>query len=217
MTAAAGSVFMTSILPIIRAAIVRGAVRPVGAEDVEELVSDCGAQAAAMLHAAEEAGKPIIPKSIAHFAIQSVKSGRRFGNAGRSDVMGSGAALDGSVRMCSLDEPVGGGEDDPDGEFSLHDVLAGRGEDPDQAAARSIDWSELEGRLDSRKRMILHDSIVGFGTGETATKLGISSPRIIQLRRECADTVRETWGQNALLDSLQPTAWRAGLRASRGY
>jgi hypothetical protein len=217
MTAAAGAVFMTSIVPIIEAAIGRGLVRPVGSEDREELIADCTAQAAAMLDSAERAGKEIIPKSIAHYAIQSVKSGRRFGSAGRTDAMSPGAALDGAVCMRSLDEPVGGGEDDPDSEFSLHDLLAGPGEDVDRAAARSIDWESLEEHLDDRKRMVLHEVVSGYGTSETASKLAVSPPRVIQLRRQCAVLVRDMFGDAALQDCLQPSAWRAGLRASRGY
>jgi len=216
MTAAAGAVFMTSIMPIIRAAIMRGAVRTVGAEDVEELVSDCGAQAAAMLDAAERAGKAVKPNSIAHYALQSAKSGRRFGYAGRADVMSSAAALDGSAHVCSLDATLGAG-DEGDDEVTLHDVLAGAGEAVDEAAARVLDWDALELQLDNRKRMILHDSALGYGTGETATKLQVSAPRVIQLRRQCGELIREKWGETALQDCLTPSAWRSGLRASRGY
>jgi len=216
VTATAGEIFLTSVLPIIKAAIGRGAVRPVGAEDVAELTADCVAIAARMFHAAEAAGKEVKPRSVAHFALQTAKAGRRFGNASRTDVMSAAAALDGVVHMCSLDEPVGAG-DDTESEYTLHDLLGGHGEDVDRAAARVIDWGELESRLDDRKRMVLRDTAMGIGPAETANKLAVSAPYVVSLKRDCARLVRETWGEDALLDSVQPSAWRAELRASRGY
>jgi len=58
MTTKAGLLLINSVLPLLAGAIAKGAVKPVGSEDREELTADCGALAAAMLDAAERAGKP---------------------------------------------------------------------------------------------------------------------------------------------------------------
>ena len=214
MTAAAGAVFLSSIVPIIQAVIARGAVKLVGSEDAEELIADCAAQAAAILDSAERSGKAVNPNSVAHYAIQSVKSGRRFGYAGRLDAMSSAAALDGAVQVCSFDAPVANSEDDH-GDFTLHDVLSGSGEDVDQAAARRIDWGELEKRLDERRSLVLRDTAAGIGPSETAAKLSVSAPYVVSLKRDCAKVVRESWGENAIYECTAPTVWRRGLRACR--
>jgi hypothetical protein len=49
MTALAGSILMTKIVPLIVGAIRRGIARPMGCEDHEELAQDCVASAAAMV------------------------------------------------------------------------------------------------------------------------------------------------------------------------
>ena len=116
MSPRAGQMLLDGVRPIIRAALARGAVRTVGSEDLEELEADAVAQAANMLDSAELAGKEVSPNSVAFYVLQSLRSGRRSGYAGRADAMSPAAALDGRVTVLSLDEPFGYADDDPDGE-----------------------------------------------------------------------------------------------------
>jgi len=87
------------VRPIIRARLAKGAVKTVGSEDLEELEADGMAQAANMLGSAEQAGKEVKPNSVAFYVLQALRSGRRFGSAGRSDAMAPSTQLDGNAVM----------------------------------------------------------------------------------------------------------------------
>jgi len=76
MTAYAGELLVSQILPIITATVPQVA-RPVGAETFGELVQDTLAIAAQMVESCEVRGKQIIPNSVAYYAIQRAKHGRR--------------------------------------------------------------------------------------------------------------------------------------------
>jgi hypothetical protein len=89
MTAHAGEMLCTGIVPRIRAAIPT-AVIPIGTEDVAELIQDAIATAAALLHRAEGAGKKVTPGTVAYFAIKLTRSGRRSTGSGATDVMHPG-------------------------------------------------------------------------------------------------------------------------------
>ncbi len=212
MTATAGLLLLNGIMPLIAGAIAKGAVRPIGAEDHEELVADGGAIAARMLDSAERKGEELIPHSVAHYALQSLKSGRRSGYAGRRDALCPAAALDGAVKLASFDEALGSPDDD--GEFTLHDLLASGGDDVDVEVARRLDWGNVEGRLDPRRRLVLRETVAGYGPGAIAQKLGVSAPRVISLRNSCGAAVEQAWGTNGLADTASTTVWRAGLRAA---
>ena len=95
------------IVPLITAAIARGAVKPTGSEDQEELVAEGIALAARSLDSAEQRGKIIFPNSLAYYAVQALKSGRRSGSAGRTDAMSPAVQLDGAVGLASMDEVIG--------------------------------------------------------------------------------------------------------------
>src|SRR5210317_969155 len=140
MSPNAGLMLVQQIQPLIMAAIARGAVRLVGSEDPDELVQDTLANAAAMLDRAESARKPCTASTVAYYAIQAAKGGRRANYKGRRDAMCPAAALDGNVRTVSMDEPIAGGDEGGTGEFNLHDCLADRREGPDEEAARRVDW-----------------------------------------------------------------------------
>ncbi|MCX6996626.1 MAG: hypothetical protein NTV49_05970 [Kiritimatiellaeota bacterium] len=65
-------------------------------------------------------GRKIYPSSIAYYAIQRTKAGRRSGYAGELDALSSAARLQRRVQVEALEAPVGA--EDEDG--TLHDVLA---------------------------------------------------------------------------------------------
>ncbi len=212
MTTTAGLLLLNGIMPLIAGAIAKGAVKPVGCEDHDELTSAGCAIAAGMLDSAERKGKDISPNSIAHFALQSLKSGRRAGSNGRQDVMNPAATLDGCVKITSLDAPLGSDDDGED--YDLHDFLASDRDDVDMQVARRIDWADVEARLDSRRRMVLRETVAGYGPGAIAQKLGVSAPRVISLRNSCAAIIEKAWGADGLADTASTTVWRSGLRAA---
>ncbi|MCX7010601.1 MAG: hypothetical protein NTY53_25715, partial [Kiritimatiellaeota bacterium] len=81
MTHEAGLLLVNEVAPLIRGAVPR-VVRPVGCEDAEELVQDALCSAAQMIEASELNGKKLYPSSIAFYAIQRARVGRRSGYAG---------------------------------------------------------------------------------------------------------------------------------------
>ena len=213
VTTATGLILVQQIMPIIVAAIAKGAVRPTRCDDVAELQAAALALAAKMLESAERRGKDVSAQSVAYYSIASVKSGRRSGYTGQADVLSAAATVSGRVQVQSLDEARGLDEDDPGCEFTLHDMLADQGEDVDTAAARHLDWNDVLGRLDDRRVALLTADVSGYGTGEIAAQLGVSAPRVCQIRESIGNYIVATWGDNGITDATTPSQWRAGLRA----
>ena len=114
-------------------------VRPVGSEDIEELIQDCIAMAARLLHNNEANGKPVFPSSIAFYSLQHLKSGRRSTGSSRTDACTSGTQLDGNSQLIPIDEPIG--YDEAVGEsLTLSEMIGDGRDDPSQEVARSVDW-----------------------------------------------------------------------------
>ena len=107
MTTQAGLMLVNKIMPLIAAAIAKGAVTPVGCEDAEELTAEGCALAATALESAERRGKSVPASSVAFYAVQRLKGGRRSGYAGKSDVMSAGAALSGRAQVRSGHRALG--------------------------------------------------------------------------------------------------------------
>ena len=214
MSPTAGMLLLNRIMPLIAAAIARGLVKPVGCEDKEELIAEGRALAAQSLESAERRGKAVPASSVAYYAIERLKAGRRSGYAGQCDVLSAGAAVSGRVQVRSMDEGIGVDADDPDQEFTLHDVLAGQSDDADVAAARELDWDAVVSSLDERRQAVLTATAAGHGTGEIAGELGVSAPRVCQLRESIGEYVVGAWGDNGLANVTKAAKWRAGLRAA---
>ncbi len=197
--------FVKQILPII-IAVVPKAIKPIGCEDREELVQDALAMACEGADSLEKRGKQIIARSVAYYAIQRLKSGRRFKQAGRSDVLSTGCRLH-NCRVESLDAPVE--QHNEDGEhLTLGDMIAARKDDPAQRAIRHLDWSGFTLDLDQRKQRILTGTAAGFAVKELATEINVSPPRIVQLKREIAADARGYWGESVLQDAGERPVWR---------
>jgi DNA-binding CsgD family transcriptional regulator len=209
MSPVAGALLVNKIMPIIMA-MVPQVVKPVEPDDTEELVQDTVAQAARMLHSAEEQGKTVHPSGIAYFAIQRAKSGRRSTGGGRVDALCPAARLDGHVAISYLDAELPCGHED-DGSMSLHDVLAAPQEDPAQEAARSLDWGALMGTLDSRERSLVRALVKGDKQQALARRFGVNPATITQLKRKLARRVREQWGEDVFTDIACKPRWHASL------
>ena len=211
MSPAAGLLLVGQVMPIIQATIPR-AVKPVGAEDYQELVQDTVAMAAQLVESLEVRGKPIYPGSVAYYAIQHAKHGRRSYGATRTDAMCPAAQLDDNVRMAAMDEDIGSDQGD---ELTLHDVLAGRAEDPSQAAARELDWAELLEDCNERDLALLQATGQGESLSALARKLGVSGARITQLKRELGRQISLRWGPTVLEDVARSPAWVGTVNAGR--
>lgn len=200
------------IVPIIRGAIKNGAVKAVGAEDPEELAAEGVAMAARWLDAAEQKGKVVSPSSLAYYAIQALKSGRRSGYAGRTDAMSAAVQLDRRASLSSMDETIGTDEDDNTHEVTLHEILAGAGETADVVAARNLDWPVVAERLDPREAYVVRETAAETPGRKIARRLRVSTPRVVQIKRSIAGKIREAWGENVLRDAAREPAWHRHMR-----
>ena len=213
MSPQAGQLLITQIVPRIQSAVGRGQVRRFGSEDAAELVQDGTCQAAQMLDAAEAAGKPLMPASVAYYALRALQSGRRsgIGGASRTDAMAPGAALAGRVTLASMDAPMDSA--DEEGDYTLNDTLAAPGEDAGQEAGRRLDWDQVLPRLDARQQGILMATAEGRGPGEIAVQYSVTPPRICQVREELGPYIVAAWGGNGIQDSITAPVWHQGMRA----
>lgn len=209
MSPLAAQMLEKEIYPIIRNTIPRTA-RPIGCEDHEELVQDATASAAEMLDAAERSGKLPSPNSVAYYSIQRTKSGRRSYGDIRCDVMSPGFQMDNEGSVCSMQEPVCE-EDD----LTVGDTIACKSEDMASKVLRQIDWDTFLARLDSRKRRIVEELMLGYGTGDIARLFSISAARIVQLKREIAKDIKVFMGDSILSDAGQESVWERDIRCLR--
>ena len=138
MTAQAGDLLVEQIAPRLRT-LVPKSVKPVGAEDTEELVQDAIVIAAQMLHRVEQSGKKFTPGNMAYYALLHMRSGRRSQSATRTDTMAPGTQLDHKSTVLSFEEEVGY-DPELDAPITLGELLASEHEDPSMEAARNVDW-----------------------------------------------------------------------------
>ncbi len=213
MSPTAGMMLVSQIVPLIVAAVAKGAVRGIGCEDVQELAAEGVALAAKALDSAERRGKQVPPQSVAWYAVENLKQGRRSGYAGKADVMSAAATVCGRVTLRSMDEPMAISGDDPGTEMTLHDVLADTAEDVDVTVARRMDWDLVLGRLEARNKTVVTAMAAGYGTGEIADQIHVSPPRVCQLKEDLAEYVVDSWGTTGIAEASTPSQWRAGLRA----
>ena len=212
MSPEAGMLLVGTIAPIIEAIVPRR-VQPVGAEDAGELVQDTIASAAKMVESCEVRGRRIIPNSIAFYAIQRARSGRRSYSAAGADALCPSAQLDRRVTVECMDEQVG--ECDAGEPLTLHDVLAAPDEDPSQTAAREIDWAELLEDFNARDVALLQCTAEGGRLNRLAAQFGVSPGRLCQIKLELGRQVRLRWGPDALENAMRLPAWSGNVKASR--
>ena len=211
MSPAAGQLLVNEIMPIIQATVHR-TVKPVGAEDFGELVQDTVVMAAQLVESCEARGKPIYPGSVAYYAIQHAKSGRRSTGATRTDAMCPAAQLDDHVTVASMDEAVPGEHGD---ELTLHEMLAAPAEDVAQIAARELDWHDLMEDMSDRDLAILRTTIAGESLGLLAQQFGVTPARVTQLKRELAAQIALRWGPTILQDIARSPGWYGTVKNGR--
>ncbi len=209
MTTKAAKLLFAKIVPIIAATVPR-TVRPTGCEDADELVQDTIATAAEMLDSVEKAGKRPIPRSIAFYSIQRAKSGRRAYQAAKNDILGPVFRTANEDCLSYMDAPL---FEDSEQHTTLHDQLQERREDPATEALRRIDWEALMESLDGREQRILDDTATGRQVKATASDLGVSPARVVQLKRELGTRIKAFMGPGILKDITTEPQWRRDLMA----
>jgi hypothetical protein len=212
MTANAGVLLCTEVVPRIRAAV-PAAVKPIGAENVDELIQDTIAHAAAMLHRAEAAGKKVAASTVACFAIKLTRSGRRSTGSNATDVMHPGTQLAGRARVVSFDEPLG--YDEAGESITLADVFDNKQDDPSMSAARNLDWETFYGKQTRRGRRLLAVVAEGSSLRHGARLLHLSDSGIRLEKKKLALALQEFMGANILSDAIKERRWRDNIMAGR--
>ncbi|NQU11687.1 hypothetical protein HQ590_12910 [bacterium] len=179
--------------------------------DIGEVEEDTATDPRVRDDSLERAGKEPIARSVAYYAVQRTRSGRRSYGSGCTDVLSPGARLDHGLGLLSIDQEAAPGGDDPSP--TLGESLAAPVEDPATIAARAVDWDELEDLLDDRECRVVQGLSLGRGTGELAGSFRVSPSRVTQIQREIAAKIRESWGDGALVQVGQEPRCKACLRA----
>jgi len=213
MSPAAGDLLVEHIAPRLRVTVPR-VVKPVGAEDEEELVQDAIVVAAQMLDAVERHGKTVTPGNIAYYAILAMKSGRRSQCRSRADTMAQGTQLDSKSCVLSFEEEVGY-DHELDQAVTLGELLASEREDPASSGARNVDWEAFLADHDDRYRVMVRGMVEGRTAKDTAKRAGPGFARIYQLQSQLADDLREFMGAEAVADALRTPVWHGNILADR--
>ncbi len=208
MSPRAGFTLVSEIEPRLKSLIAR--IKPVGAEDSEELLQDALCVASKMLHDLELRNKEVTPGNICYYVALHMRSGRRSYSAGRTDVMNAGTALDGHSCVLSFEEPAGIDAETGE-EVCLGEMLAGHHEDPSFAGARNVDWAQFLGTHDSRYGALLKN----LGEGRTVRETGIGYEVNRRLKKQLATDLLEYMGEDAIADSMHEPQWRGSIHAEK--
>ena len=192
-------------VPAIKAGLYRCG-RPQGAETQAEIVQDAVCMAAKMIDSCEARGRPVIPGSVAYYAVQASRTGRRSQSSGICDAMGARTRAAGRSRLVSTEEKMS--PSDPES-LVLDELLADPRPDPATEAAKRLDWDRIEPRLDPRAGETVRATAAGESVKSLARKLGVSSPAVVKMKRRAAAAVLDAWGCANLSEALMPEpAWR---------
>ena len=213
MSPSAGDLLVEQIAPRLRT-LVPKSVKPVGAEDAEELVQDAITIAAQMLHRVEQTGKKFTPGNIAYYAVLHMRSGRRSQGSSHADIMGIGTQLDRKSTVLSFEEEVGY-DPELDAPITLGELLASEHEDPAMEAAKNVDWELFLATHDYRYGVIIKGMAEGRSLKDTAAAQGEWYPGMWALKNRMADEVREYLGDAAIAESAQTPRWKASIAVDR--
>jgi len=209
MSPHAGFVLMEEVVPRLKATI--HGIKPVGAENTEELLQDAICVAAKMLHDLEERGKQVTPGNVVYYTTLHIRSGRRSYSAGRTDAMNPGTQLDSKSCVLSFEEPAGIDSETGE-EIPLGDLLSAHEDDPSMTATRTIDWEAFLAARDPRYAGLVCDLASGKNTLEAAKHRRQSYFVVRQLKQKLAEELREYMGEEAIADAMRIPAWRGNIQ-----
>ena len=187
----------------------------VGAEDPEELIGDATLHAARILHSAEQRGKTVSASSVAFYAIEHTRSGRRSCGNSASDVHGAATQLKGRSRLESMEQVVASNEECGGEIWELHDVLSRDEEDPGTKAARKMDWSEFASALTERERAVINCIVEGRSLRDAAKSFRVCDSTMQGDKRKLAIKIQEFMGFDILIEVRRSPRWKDSLDATR--
>ena len=213
MSPQAGCLLVEEIAPRLRS-IIPKAVKPVGAEDSEELLQDAITFAAQILDSVEKRKKKVTVGNIAYYVTLHMKSGRRSQCASRADTMAGGTQLDGKSSVMSVEEEVAY-DPETNEAITLGSLLTTDQEDPSTIATRQIDWSLFLATHDYRYGVIVLGYIQGKTLKETARDVGVGYSGLWALKQQLAIDLLEFLGPEAVTDSLKAPTWKGNMTVDR--
>jgi hypothetical protein len=151
--------------------------------------------------------------SLAHYALLHLRSGRRSNGVKKNDVLHPAARVSGNVRLRSLDEPVGEGEDGH--ELTLHDCLAANTEDPASAAARHLDWTSVIQSLDRTAQAILMALVEGRELTLLVRPLQRCRTSLHYDKVKLGRLIQERLGEDILVQAQSRPEWTHTVEAVR--
>ncbi len=214
MSPRAGWLLVNEILPRLRSAVPLVA-HCVGAEDPEELIGDATLHAARILHSAEQRGKTVSASSVAYYAIEHTRSGRRSCGNSASDVHGAATQLKGRSRLESMEQVVASNEECGGEIWELHDVLSRDEEDPGTKAARKMDWSEFASALTERERAVINCIVEGRSLRDAAKSFRVCDSTMQGDKRKLAVKIQNYMGSDILVQIKKLPRWKDDIMTSR--
>ena len=214
MSPRAGWLLVNEIVPRLRSTVPLVA-HCVGAEDPEELIGDATLHAARILHSAEARNKTVSASSVAYYAIEHTRSGRRSCGNSASDVHGAATQLKGRSRLESMEQVVASNEECGGEIWELHDVLSSDAEDPGTKAARKMDWSEFASALTERERAVINCIIEGRSLRDAAKSFRVCDSTMQGDKRKLAVKILNFMGSDILVQIKKLPRWKDDLLTSR--
>lgn len=157
-------------------------VIPIGSEDCEEIIQEGIALSLKMIDGLEKSGGQASPGTIAYYAIQQLKSGRRSYYSGRKQILSAAYQLDNGLTE-SLDV------ENEDGLCNV-DLIPSKLPDPYEVTSLKLDWKAYLKTEPRRNRKIIFSLAKGFKAKEIAEKLKITEARLSQIRSDIARSAK---------------------------
>ena len=214
MSPRSGWLLVNEILPRLRSAVPLVA-RGVGAEDPEELIGDATLHAARILHSAEARNKTVSASSVAYYAIEHTRSGRRSTGNSASDVHGAATQLKGRSKLESMEQVVASNEECGGEIWELHDVLSTDADDPGSKAARKMDWSEFVSGLSAREQAVIECLVAGRSLRNAAKRFRVCDSTMQGDKRKLAVKILDFMGFDILIEVRKSPRWKDDLLTSR--
>ena len=215
MSPRSGWLLVNEIVPRLRSAVPLVA-HCVGSEDPEELIGDATLHAARILHSADARNKTVSASSVAYYAIEHTRSGRRSCGNSCTDVMSAATQLQSRSRLESLETVVAEAQETGGEIHLMHDVLGSEQQDDVAiAVARKMDWSDFMAGLSERERAVIECIIEGRSLRDAAKSFRVCDSTMQGDKRKLAVKILDFMGFDILIEVRKSPRWKDDLMTSR--
>jgi len=147
----------------------------------------------------QQVGKDPGASSMAYYAVQGVRSGRRMAGSSSTDVLSPQTQIMGRAKVQSLDAmPVLDGSAEGGAWWSCTEALVDRRvwERPPERVRIKLDYGAFLRwpRVTEQERQVFNMLARGYGTGEIAEKLEVSAPRVCQIKQAIGEKLEGFYG-----------------------